>query len=212
MVLWLVTAAILAVGAGDLAAIALGRQRWRYLCKPATIGLISLLAAVGLPDAGRYGWLVLIGLLCSAAGDLFLLRPDRFLHGLIAFFAAHLWYLSAFWRPRPPGLAEVALLLGLALAGALLFTRIQRGVVEQGRRGMLLPVALYIAAISAMAYAACSTRQPLLILGAALFYLSDTILAWDRFVRPLPWGDLAVMATYFTAQYLIALSVVFPGA
>lgn len=31
-------------------------------------------------------------------------------------------------------------------------------------------------------------------------------LAWNRFVRPLGWGDQAVMITYYAAQYCLALS------
>ena len=41
--------------------------------------------------------------------------------------------------------------------------------------------------------------------GAALFFLSDTILAWNKFVAPLRYGRLMNMATYHLGQMLIAL-------
>jgi uncharacterized membrane protein YhhN len=44
--------------------------------------------------------------------------------------------------------------------------------------------------------------------GALLFMLSDGMLAVDRFRRPFRWSRLAVLSTYFAAQWLIALSVV----
>ena len=42
--------------------------------------------------------------------------------------------------------------------------------------------------------------------GALLFMTSDALLAFDRFIRPFRVADAAVMATYYTAQALIALS------
>jgi uncharacterized membrane protein YhhN len=44
----------------------------------------------------------------------------------------------------------------------------------------------------------------LVILGAGLFYLSDAVLAYDRFVCPVKVGDLIVMMTYHLGQILIA--------
>lgn len=208
--LWALSLAILVAGVGDLAAIVLGRRPWRYLLKAGTIFLIIALAATGLPEAGLYGYLVLAGLLCSVTGDLFLLLPgDRFLPGLIAFFLAHICYVAAFDAARSPTWEDGAIALALAVLGTLLFRRMREGVVGTG---LLVPVLLYLTVISAMVLRAVTTREPLAVAGALLFYLSDGILAWDRFVRPLPRADLAVMSSYFLAQYLIALSVVYRDA
>jgi uncharacterized membrane protein YhhN len=43
--------------------------------------------------------------------------------------------------------------------------------------------------------------------GAAFFMASDAVLAFDRFVRPVRRAQMAILATYFVAQTLIALSV-----
>ena len=40
--------------------------------------------------------------------------------------------------------------------------------------------------------------------GALLFIASDSVLAWDRFVAPLPCRAALVMGTYFGAQLLLA--------
>ena len=45
-------------------------------------------------------------------------------------------------------------------------------------------------------------------LGGILFATSDALLALDRFVTPLAHSQILVMATYYAAQLLIALSVV----
>ena len=41
-----------------------------------------------------------------------------------------------------------------------------------------------------------------------LFVVSDTVLALNRFVRPIPTGDVAVHVTYHLAQGLLVLSLV----
>jgi len=45
--------------------------------------------------------------------------------------------------------------------------------------------------------------------GAVLFAASDSLLAWNKFVELLEFGDLAVMGTYGLAQLGIALGAVF---
>ena len=42
--------------------------------------------------------------------------------------------------------------------------------------------------------------------GAVLFALSDSLLAYDRFVSRVPYAHLLVAALYFQAQLLIAMS------
>jgi hypothetical protein len=44
-------------------------------------------------------------------------------------------------------------------------------------------------------------------LGSSLFMLSDTLLALDKFVSPLPYAGLWVLATYYLAQGLIVRGV-----
>ena len=45
------------------------------------------------------------------------------------------------------------------------------------------------------------------LLGAALFTVSDSALALDRFRGAFARAPLAVLGTYYPAQWLIALSV-----
>jgi uncharacterized membrane protein YhhN len=41
------------------------------------------------------------------------------------------------------------------------------------------------------------------VLGALVFILSDSFIAIDRFLRPLPMSDYLVMITYYAAQWMI---------
>ena len=53
--------------------------------------------------------------------------------------------------------------------------------------------------------------------GAVLFVASDSMIAWDRFVRPFAWAPVAIMVTYHLGQAglvasLAALSAPRPSA
>ena len=67
-----------------------------YLFKPLTMAFILLMAVrAGWPDLSRYKVAILAGLVCSLAGDVFLMLPsDRFIAGLVSFLLAHLlaWF------------------------------------------------------------------------------------------------------------------------
>ena len=62
-------------------------------------------------------------------------------------------------------------------------------------------------AILTMAVLAANVGVPAAAAGAALFVVSDAVLALNRFVRPIPRGDVAVHVTYHLAQGLLVLSL-----
>jgi uncharacterized membrane protein YhhN len=76
--------------------------------------------------------------------------------------------------------------------------------------GLRLPVAVYVVAIALMAAQAIGravvlrdARAVAVAVGACVFMLSDTLLAINRFVLPLPLAQFWVLATYYLAQVLI---------
>jgi uncharacterized membrane protein YhhN len=48
-------------------------------------------------------------------------------------------------------------------------------------------------------------------LGAGFFMLSDTLLAINRFVSPLPMSQVWVLSTYYVAQVLIVVGMLRSG-
>lgn len=182
-----------------------------YLFKPLTTGLIVLLALLAPAGASpRYRWGIVAGLGFSLAGDVFLMLPrDLFVQGLACFLVAHLCYLVAFTDrcrlfPRWEPVVALAALAGGALA--LLWPGLAPG--------LRLPVVVYALALCSMAAQAIG-RGLLLATpsaraaawGAALFVLSDALLASDRFRHPFPAATAAILVTYFAAQWGIARSV-----
>ncbi len=185
-------------------------RRAIYLLKPLTTVLILALAATAPQPVSRgYQALVCAGLLFSLAGDVFLMLPrDRFVAGLASCLVAHLFYVAAF-APRPVTLAAPLVLAALVVYGMVLLRALWPRLGE-----LRVPVAVYAAALLVMAWQAAerwavlhTTPALLAALGAGLFVVSDSVLAWERFRRSHPYGQAVVLGTYFAAQWLIASSV-----
>jgi uncharacterized membrane protein YhhN len=209
---WLL-AAILAAAA-DWFAVATRRPSFEYVAKPAVmLGLIGLAVSVapGSPasDAAQPWFVAALGL--SLVGDVLLMLPrERFVGGLVAFLVAHVAYIA--------GLVTIVLTAGLVVGGALLglvvvgttIALVGRPIVRAARvarPGLFWPVVAYLGVISTMVVVACGTGRPLAIAGATLFYASDAILAWDRFIGRRRWGRLATHVTYHSGQGLLVLSL-----
>lgn len=192
----------------DWWAVATRRRGVEVVAKPLAL---ALLVGVALAvDAGdpSVRWLVVVGLALSLVGDVALLGPERvFLVGLGSFLLAHLAYVAAFVRAGVTGWGWLGLAV-VAVGVAVLGRRVVSGARAHDV-ALAVPVAGYVAVISAMVVVAVGTGVPLAALGALLFYGSDSVLGWDRFVAPLPHGRLATMVTYHLGQGLIVLAL--PG-
>ncbi len=197
------------------------RQR-RYATKPVAMAAVIMAAALLVLLSPHDPWQAaafLVGFGFSFAGDVFLLVPNQrmFLPGLVAFLLAHVCYIVGLNRTLPP-LQSLWLALPLVVVTAIYFLQIRRGLVHSRHSGLVPAVAIYCLVISIMLWSAWATlfrpvgewpltRQALVISGATLFFISDGVLAWNRFVRRLQFGDLAVMITYHLGQIALAASL-----
>jgi uncharacterized membrane protein YhhN len=194
-----------------------GPRAGLWVFKPLATLCIIAIAVIALPgEPALYGTLVVAGLACSLAGDVAIeVEGERwFLAGLVSFLVAHLCYIAAFLaRSHAAGVDEWTL---PAVAGALvgLYAAAAYAAIRPGLGPMRVPAFVYMLALAAMAWTAAlawsadpspATRNALA--GAALFLVSDTLLAVDRFRRPLPAAQLLILATYYAAQWLIAESI-----
>jgi uncharacterized membrane protein YhhN len=195
------------------------RKRAEYVFKPAT--LVAVLIAAWLITRGPHNaWMArffLPGLFFSLAGDVFLMLPGErfFVPGLASFFLAHVCYIIGLNASLPP-LSAIFLLVILAIIGFALFRGVTSGLRRQGQTALLGPVALYSLVLSLMLFSAWATlfrpewtplRRMFVVAGASLFFASDSMLAWDKFVKLLPLGHLKVMVTYHLAQMALAASI-----
>ena len=210
--------AVAAVAAGtDWVAVAVADHRLEYVAKPAV--LVALVAAAATIPAGRIDlvdrrWWFVAALVCCLVGDILLMLPrDLFIPGLAAFLVGHVLFIVGFLHPptdtrfsfSTTGLVvAVVVVAGVeALPGTVLF----RSLAVHHQTGLMAPVAGYVVAIVTMVVLAVNVADPIAAVGAGLFLVSDTLLALDRFVRPLPRGSLAVHVAYHLAQGLLVLSL-----
>ncbi|GAA4275642.1 hypothetical protein GCM10022259_03660 [Aquimarina mytili] len=87
-------------------------------------------------------------------------------------------------------------------------------VLYPGLEKMLIPVILYMIVILLMSNASfirselVSKKSYILVLAGSLFFmLSDSLLAIDMFYTPLPLGNIWIMLTYASAQFLIVYGI-----
>ena len=191
-------------------AVLLDLKGLEYAAKPMT--MVMLMAAVAAMDvddpAAR--WCFLVALAFSLLGDVFLMLPDEqrwFVFGLGAFLVGHLAYVPGLVLlgidPYGVVIGVVALAVALGTLG-----RTTVAAVRTSAPDMAVPVIAYIGVISLMVLAAFSTGILIAIVGACLFYASDALIAQQRFVRPIPNGNVIVMVTYHLGQIGLALGLI----
>ena len=173
---------------------------------------VALLSALALMQGGPM--LLVAALALSAVGDAFLSRDGEkaFLGGLASFLAAHIVYVALFLETGGRiGLLAAepwrgAIALAMAAFGIGMLAALWRRVGPTLR----VPIAVYVAAILAMAISALTTTNPWVIGGAVLFMASDGLLAAERFLLTAIsphrlWTRYAVWVFYYAAQLAITL-------
>ena len=162
----------------------------------------------------RFHGLIVMGLVFSWMGDILLqltqFRDIFFLVGLASFLVTQLLYTIAFFST--PGrntlfFRKVYLLIPIVLYGWGILSLLSDGLGD-----MKGPVTIYTIVILSMLAASINrekkvNRQSFLLVfaGAVLFVLSDSMIAINRFTQPFELARIAIMSSYITAQYLIAV-------
>ncbi len=188
-----------------------------FVAKPA----VMILLLIYLWTAGLQGALLwfALGMFFSLVGDALLLWLDRlFLFGLAAFLLAQVAYVIGFNSPASPvSLWGLALAVIIGLGSARVLRRILLALAEKGQTRMRLPVAVYGTVIALMLLSAMlkltdpgwgAGSSLLVALGAFLFFLSDIVLAWLKFVAPIQNGRVVNIGLYHIGQICIAAGVV----
>ncbi|MFN8598486.1 MAG: lysoplasmalogenase [Anaerolineae bacterium] len=169
--------------------------------------LLCLIAWVLITVRDRYAVLIVAGLIFSLTGDILLeISDDFFVPGLIAFLLGHVWYIAAFlsttrqarwWRALP-------FVVWVVLAYLILLPNL---------KDMAVPVAAYVVVIGAMMWRANTLLESpvqrwqwLALIGAILFGLSDTLLAFKKFNGVVVGPTFTVIVLYWLGQLGIGLS------
>jgi uncharacterized membrane protein YhhN len=200
-------ALLLAAACGaDWYARAVGSERLELASKPlATLLVIALALAHG--SGAALPWVVAALAFCWIGDVCLLPRVDRFVPGLASFLVGHLcFFAAAAAHGFGAGSRAFAVAAALALAVPLVARTILLGAVRSDP-GLRVPVLVYIAAVSLLPTVVAATGSSLALAGALLFTVSDTLLGYDRFVRPLAWARAPIMMTYHLALIGLALGL-----
>jgi alkenylglycerophosphocholine/alkenylglycerophosphoethanolamine hydrolase len=202
----------------DWAALWFKKPQINTFSKPAVlIALILWFTSQGGWDLAPV-WFGL-ALVFSLCGDIILLLPDRFfIFGLGAFLLAHVSYIIGF-SPESPAATLPFMMLGLLVltVGSLLYNTVRRAIESNPIHAKLKnPVLVYSIALSMMFFSAVLTlAEPewfapaavLAAVGGMLFFSSDSLLSYNRFVRPVPNGQLLVRILYHLGQIALTAGV-----
>ncbi len=173
--------------------------------------VIALLSFLAPTHRTWYTLWITAGLLLGLGGDMALMfRGKRpFLIGLVLFLLGHIVY-TVVWI-----VADGFHSLDWVSGAVLLVLAVMAYVyLRPGLGSMQVPVLVYILVICLMVNRAVSTffgdaftvtQAWLLVVGASLFWLSDLMLAINRFRRPFRLEPLGLFL-YYGGQALIALS------
>ena len=194
-----------------------GWHKLEYFVKPAVMVclFVWLSATAGLQ--GALLWFG-IGILFSLAGDIFLLFIDRFfMFGLVAFLLGHVAYLIGFNIPLPQTTVwSIGFAIVIGMGSVRVLHRIVGSIRAKGQKRLIVPVLVYGTVITLMLLSAMltlfrldwdATAALLVSFGAAMFYFSDIVLAWHRFVSPIKNGRMLNIGMYHLAQIAIVVGV-----
>lgn len=211
MFTWSLLLAVL-FGFLDWASTWKGWKKRLYIAKP-TVMVFLIIWTIQLTGwKNEMTWFG-VALIFSLIGDVaLLLNPRYFMLGGTAFLFAHIAYIIGFNQSPAPFSTSVLLVAALVgLVAAMVFRRIRPGImrVPRGRR-FLGALSLYGLSLTLMLLSALLTlfRQDwqyppavLAAVGALLFFSSDTMLVYDRFVRRFNHAQSYVHLTYHLAQF-----------
>ncbi|XP_015599351.1 lysoplasmalogenase-like protein TMEM86A [Cephus cinctus] len=182
-----------------------------FKCLP-IISLIVfvLLHGISLSKEYTFSRRILTGLVFSCIGDALLVWPSCFVPGMGMFAIAQIMYIYAFgFKPLNASLGAVLYAMCTLVICILM----------PGLNGALaIGVPIYTVLLTTMTWRAISRVQFFEELwtwtklcscaGSICFVVSDTLIGFHHFHRPLPYSQISIMLTYYAAQLGIALSAV----
>lgn len=197
-----------AVAVMDWVAVAASIRRLELVAKPAVmIGLIIAAALLNPANFIERGFFV-VALGFGLASDIFLMLPqDMFLLGPVTALVEHIAYIGGF-RTRDFRADLMVLTVAVVIVSVLLILPPVYRALKDDYPSLVWPVIAYTAVFAVMVLSAGGTGSVIALGGALLFFWSDGLLGYNRFVRPLSWGRLANIVLYHAGQALLVLSLI----
>lgn len=187
-----------------------------YVKSIPVLGLAVLLLVNLLLTKDNYTFNILIitGLCAGFIGDFFLSFDTKyFIQGLGSFLIGHVLYAAAFIIYADLAFYPVVtgILLFISLAYLVIFFKTLKSEMALAIR---VAIFLYVILLNLMVLSAFNMDRlpgnfPLILIGALLFLVSDAVLAINLFHKKIGPGHVIILSTYYGAQLLITLGVLF---
>jgi uncharacterized membrane protein YhhN len=201
----------------DIAGMYIAALPWLHLlAKPLLMPLLMLYLWQNKKHSGEKTWkFIFAGLAASWAGDVLLMFQQQeifFVLGLVCFLLTHGLYIVYFLRYKPLSYTAdnwfvTHRFLSILVVG---YAVILLALLMPHLGTMKIPVAIYTFVISLMLLQSMASKKRIVpaayawfVAGTVLFVVSDSVLAWNKFVKPFALSGLLVMLTYGMAQWLI---------
>lgn len=188
-------------------------EQLRVITKPFIILLLIVLYLASINERSK---LYILALVFSLLGDVLLMWSGEifFILGLISFLLAHLTFIKIIISSKIKKTTIKSLLKSIIPFGVFLV--LLQSVLFPHLDEMKIPVIIYGTVISifgitaSIRYLEQRNKQTLLLLiGAIVFAISDSVLAINKFYYSAHFLEITVMITYILAQYLIFRSMIF---
>ncbi|HIO72331.1 MAG TPA: lysoplasmalogenase [Flavobacteriales bacterium] len=212
----ILTVIFVVVSIGEVLSHLMQVEILHLIFKPLLLIVISVLFYLETKsNYTSFAKLMQAGFLLAWLGDVLLMFVERdpmfFMLGLGAFLTTHILYALAFkksvsnsestaYLKKSPMAAAPFVLLG----GVLLY------MLYPNLNELLIPVFIYTAVIVTMVICALNRRgrvsdlsYKLIYYGALVFMLSDSLLAVNKFMNPIPYSGVFIMVPYIVAQFMI---------
>lgn len=173
---------------------------------PYVMPLPVLFLAVSMLCYHRKIGLISAALFLSSLGDM-AGSADCFLAQISFFSAAHMCYIAYFLHNARFSKASLPL-LSIVLSAVFMISCYIVPHTDGIERWFVI---FYILAITTMGAASVFNGACcywLYVLAASVFMMSDSIIAWNRFVETIPHATAYIMSSYYAAQLLFAVTTI----
>lgn len=187
------------------------RQRSNFklfsIFKPLTTTLIIVIALlIYKQNSNDYTSYMIIALILSLIGDIFLIRDKYFLPGLASFLIAHVFFTIGITNLYGFNYNLIPLFI-LILVGGFYFNFIKKDLKK-----FTIPVLVYITVILIMNWQAINlvvVHHKITFLAIAIasivFSVSDAILAYDKFKKPFKSAEILILSTYWVSIFTFTI-------
>jgi alkenylglycerophosphocholine hydrolase len=148
--------------------------------------------------------LMVSAFLFCTAGDVLLdvSRVNYFVPALVSFMIAHILYSVVFFKDFKFKKQRLIIVAAIIIYVSLIFCLSELG-------SLFIPVLIYILVITIMGIIVSFSDRPIngVLLGVLLFIVSDSLIAINKFIHPLPYSTFLNITIYYWAQYEIGMGM-----